>query len=261
MSLVTLEIHTSGAGILTLADPNNLNAMGDQMARDFAHAVAEVLKNPERFSSIILTGAGRAFSAGGDLQMLESKTRLEKHDNERLMLEFYSSFLQMRDLPLPIIAAINGAAVGAGLCVASACDIRIASDNAKLGFTFVKLGLHPGMGATYFLPKLLGAGTATELLLTGRMIDAHEALRIGLVSRVSAPDQLLTDALAIAQEMSVCGPLAIKQLLATLRSDPSTLRGALEREALCQSENYASADFAEGIKAIREKRPPRFARP
>jgi enoyl-CoA hydratase len=176
------------------------------------------------------------------------------------MLAFYNSFLCILDLKVPLIAAINGAAVGAGLCVACACDFRVASDTTKLGFTFVKLGLHPGMGATYFVPRIVGASVATELLLTGRVIDAQEALRLGVVSRVCGADKVMEEARAIATEILSCGPEATGQLLQTMRGDPTYLTQTLDREASCQSVNYASAEFAEGVAAIKEKRSARFSK-
>jgi enoyl-CoA hydratase len=162
------------------------------------------------------------------------------------------------DLEIPVIAAINGAAIGAGLCVASACDIRIAAQEAKLGFTFTRIGLHPGMGATYFLPRVVGAAVARELLLTGRVVEAGEALRIGLVSKVVPANDVLSAAVTIAKEILECGPLCTRQLLQSLRTPLHTPSEALQREALCQAVNYAGSEFAEGINAIREKRRAKF---
>ena len=155
---------------------------------------------------------------------------------------------------------LTGAAVGAGLCVACACDFRVAADTTKLGFTFLKLGLHPGMGATYFVPRIVGRSMATELLVTGRVIAADEALRIGIVSRVVPAADVIKTARAIADEILTCGPEATKQLLQTMRGDSSELTAALEREAVCQSVNYSGAEFAEGVAAVKEKRSPRFAK-
>jgi enoyl-CoA hydratase len=192
--------------------------------------------------------------------MLEAKRTKTSEQNRVGMLAFYNSFLCMRDLKVPLIAAINGAAVGAGLCVACACDFRVASDTTKLGFTFLKLGLHPGMGATYFVPQIVGPSVAAELLLTGRVIDAHEALRIGIVSRVCGVAEVMNEAHAITAEILGCGPEATSQLLETLRGEPALLTRALEREASCQSVNYASAEFAEGVAAVREKRSASFTK-
>lgn len=259
MTTVLFEELPGDIGRLYFNDPDSLNAMSERMAEDFRSQVEALSKRATPLRAIILSGKGKAFSAGGDLQMLEAKTRLSAEENHRRMIQFYNSFLGLRDLKVPLIAAINGAAIGAGLCVASACDIRICAENAKLGFTFVKLGLHPGMGGTYFLPQVVGEPFARELLLTGRVIDATEALRVGLVSRVVALDQLEDQALSIAREICANGPLSVSQLVETLRGDSGALKRALEREAACQAINYASPEFKEGISAIREKRAPRFS--
>jgi enoyl-CoA hydratase len=250
---------SEGIATLTLNDEENLNAMSDEMALEFAAAV-QSLKNQAEIRAVILTGAGKAFSAGGHLSMLEAKRSKSVEENRVGMLAFYNSFLCMRDLRVPLIAAMSGAAVGAGLCVACACDFRVASDTTKLGFTFLKLGLHPGMGATYFVPRIVGPSMATELLVTGRIISAQEALRIGVVSRVSEAGDVMEHARSIATEVLACGPEATAQLLETMRGDPALLEKALEREALCQSVNYASNEFAEGITALKEKRLARFTK-
>ena len=122
-------------------------------------------KQDARLRVVVVRGAGKAFSAGGDLEMLEKKTELSKEENHRRMLTFYNQFLSIRELNVPVIAALNGHAVGAGLCFSLACDVRIAKDGAKLGLNFVRLALHPGMGVTYYLPRILGIDLASELLL------------------------------------------------------------------------------------------------
>jgi enoyl-CoA hydratase/carnithine racemase len=259
VALVLHSVDAQGIATLTLHDEANLNAMSDEMAAEFAAAIA-TLKTIPALRAVILTGAGKAFSAGGHLGMLEAKQTKSAEENRKGMLAFYDSFLRMRELKVPLIAAINGAAVGAGLCVACACDIRIAATSAKLGFTFLKLGLHPGMGATYFVPHIVGESIATELLLTGRIISAEEGFRIGMLSKICAPESLMSEAKAIIQEMLSCGPEASQQLLKTMRGDGAQLKKALEREAECQSVNYASAEFAEGIAAMKERRSAHFSK-
>ena len=256
--LVLREQTTPTLLTITLNDPDRLNAMGEEMARQFAEVVQSISRERIQPRAIILTGAGKAFSAGGDLAMLERKTTLSGEENRLLMLEFYTSFLSIVDLGIPVIAAINGAAIGAGLCLASACDIRIASNDAKLGFTFAKIGLHPGMGATYFLPRVVGESAATELLLTGRVIDASRAKEIGLVSTLVEREGVLDLARTIAGEIGECGPEAVKQLRASLRTGAFSRAAALEREAACQAINYASAEFKEGVRATIEKRRPNY---
>ncbi len=259
MALVLFDEISPRIGKITFNDPDSLNAMGEKMAIEFASVVQSIRPRADQYRALILTGAGRAFSAGGDLEMLEAKTKLSGEENRIRMHAFYDSFLQILDLQIPLIAAINGHAVGAGLCLACACDIRLASEKAKLGFTFTKLGLHPGMGATYFLPRILGSAMASELLLTGRMIDAHEAHRLGLVSRVVGEDKALDEAVSIAHEIGETGKECVRQLVMSLRADPKSLKDVLSREALCQGINYASAEFKEGVRAIQEKRKPVFS--
>jgi enoyl-CoA hydratase/carnithine racemase len=257
MGLVTSSVDQNGVAKLTLNDETNLNAMSEEMAAEFSAAVAGI-KAKRAARVLIITGAGKAFSAGGHLEMLEKKRLLSGEENRAEMLKFYDSFLSILDLRIPLIAALNGAAVGAGLCLACACDIRIASTDAKLGFTFLKLGLHPGMGGTYFLPRIIGPSAAAELLMTGRIISAEEAFRIGLVSKVCQRAALLSEVDTIANEILACGPQATAQLVETMRGDGAHLDSALAREAVCQSVNYGSAEFAEGITAIKERRSPIF---
>jgi len=258
MATVLFEQLTPHIGKITLNDPDSLNAMSEGMAEEFRAVLAALETAAVKPRAIIVTGSGRAFSAGGDLAMLKKKTTLTKDENRERMLWFYDSFLGILDLEIPLIAAINGHAIGAGLCVASACDIRIVSKGAKLGFTFVKLGLHPGMGATFVLPQVLGNAAARELLLTGRVIEADEALRVGLVSKLVAPDALLAEAQKIAEEIAANGPLCVKQLLRSVRAPALTLQEALQREASAQADNYAGAEFLEGVQATMEKRKPNF---
>jgi enoyl-CoA hydratase/carnithine racemase len=259
MNLLSYTQDACGVGVITLNDPSSRNAMTEEMAEEFSALVSTCRSASRSLRAIILTGAGASFSAGGSLQMLAEKQRFSGEENRLRMVGFYNAFLGIRDLHVPLIAAINGHAIGAGLCLACACDIRIASPNAKLGVTFAKLGLHPGMGATYFLPSIVGISIATDLLITGRTLSADEAFRVGLLSRVTGESDLLTTAHSIAQDICRCGPEAIRQVLSGLRQGPRSLSESLEREALCQSISYAGSEFNEGLSAIREKREPRFS--
>lgn len=260
MALIHSEELSPAITRIVLSDPENLNAMSEEMAHEFRLLVDLIRSKTDRLRAVILTGAGRAFSSGGAFSMLDQKVTLSGEKNRTQMHLFYDSFLSIRTLPVPIIAAINGAAVGAGLCLACACDIRLVSENAKLSLAFTRLGLHPGMGATYLVPRLIGYAAASDLLLSARVFDAQEALRVGLVSRVVPQARLEEEARALAEEICMCGPEATRQLLETLRADPPpSLRSALEREALCQSVNYASAEFKEGLRAVRDKRATKFS--
>lgn len=259
MDLVLISEPEPGIVILTLNDPDNLNAMSLNMASVFKSRCHELEKRCESLRAIILTGAGRAFSSGGHLEMLNAKRSLSPDENRRAMIDFYGSFLNIRSLNIPIIAAVHGATIGAALCLACGCDIRVASQNTKLGFTFTKIGLHPGMGATFLVADVVGASKAKELLVTGRIIDSKEAERIGLVTKVVDDGGSLEESISIAREIKSCGPLATRQLVESLRNAPQNLKQALEREATCQSINYAGAEFAEGLAALREKRKAAFS--
>lgn len=233
--------------------------MGEEMAKEFMATVQSLQQRIRELRVVILTGSGRAFSAGGNLEMLKAKTKLSPEENRLRMLEFYNSFLTIRDLKVPLIAALNGHAIGAGLCVACACDIRVVSEKAKLGFTFTRLGLHPGMGATYFLPQVIGNSRALELMITGRVIAGEEVLRFGLGSQLVKEEDVLKRAHEIASEILECGPEATRQLLESMRLAPVSLEQALAREAACQSLNYKSGEFLEGVQATMEKRKPAFS--
>jgi enoyl-CoA hydratase len=256
--LVQFEELSGGIGVITLSSPTSLNAMDETMATAFRAKFLELKAAERSYRAIILTGAGKAFSAGGNLGMLKAKTQISYEENRRRMLWFYDSFLCMLQLDVPLIAAVNGHAIGAGLCLASACDIRVISSEAKLGMTFARLGLHPGMGATYFLPRVLGQAKAAEYMLTGRLLSGVELATSGFASKLVAPEQVLAAALEVAGEIVACGPQSVRALLKTLRGSQEELRIALEREAACQSLDYLGAEFYEGITAAIEKRAPQF---
>jgi enoyl-CoA hydratase/carnithine racemase len=178
-------------GIVTLAfnRPETRNSMTPAMGDEVVRAVEEIRAEPAA-RVFVLTGTGKAFSSGGDLGMIARDTGAQREGTAPSMAgsprDFYARYLAIRSLPIPTIAAINGHAIGAGLCIALACDLRVAVADAKMGMTFTRLGIHPGMGATYFLPRLIGMARASELFFTGRVIDAAEAERLGIVNRVAA---------------------------------------------------------------------------
>ena len=251
---------------LTFNDPERRNAMSQAMGEAFAREVAGLVR-AEGLRVVVLTGAGRAFSAGGDLDMIQARADegaaepgIARRAIRDTMRSFYKLFLSVRELPCPTIAAINGHAVGAGLCVALACDLRLVSREARLGLNFTRLGLQPGMGATWTLPRLVGAARAAELLYTSRLIGGEEAAEIGLAGRALDPERVLPEALALAEEIAACAPLAVagvKQSLA--RSAQASLEDQLSFEAEVQAACFESADVHEGLTAARERRDPRFA--
>ena len=250
-----------GVAVITLSDPAKLNALNGSMAIDFSKVIDDLCDNCADIGAVVLTGAGRAFSAGGDLAFLEHRAADTPSRNSQLMRRFYASFLQVRRLPIPVIAAINGPAIGAGLCLALACDVRVAAKSAKMGITFVNLGLHPGMGATHFLPQIVGPQIASRMMLTGEVVDGVEAARVGLVAQVSEDgDAALEDACELAQRMAQAAPLAVRGCVRSLRmKQDEGLDRALWREADAQAQVWNSRDMREGLDALVERRTPAFS--
>jgi len=243
--------------VITLNNPAKLNALTEPMGDELTSQIQE-LKSNQSIRAAVLTGAGKAFSAGGDLDWLLQRHRDTPDNNIDVMVQFYKRFLVMRDLPVPVIGAINGAAIGAGFCLAlGGTDIRVADTKAKMGLTFAKLGLHPGMAATHFLPQIAGPQVAADLMLTGRLVDAQEALRLGLVAQVS--DNSLETGLKIARDICLSAPTAVSTLLQTLRDKQNiNLEESMRREAEAQAVCYPTQDLKEGVTALQDKRKPIF---
>ena len=241
---------------LTVNRPDKLNALNATVIGELGAAIDEMQARND-VAGIILTGAGRAFVAGADIGELAGISALE---GKRLARRGQVIFRRFEISPKPTVAAVNGFALGGGCELAMACQIRIASDAAKFGQPEVKLGLIPGYGGTQRLPRLVGRGRALQLLLTGEMIDAQEAFRIGLVNRVVAPDQLIPAATAMIQQMLMNAPLGVAACIDVLdRGLEMPLDDALALEATQFGVLIATSDTAEGTKAFLEKRPPRFS--
>jgi enoyl-CoA hydratase/carnithine racemase len=242
---------------LVLDDEKRKNAMSPELGDALARAVREVAGD-RSVRAVVLTGAGDAFSAGGDLAMLE-RLRRAGHDEARaFMLGFYGRYLSILDLEVPVIAAVRGAAIGAGLAVAMACDLVVVDEDAKLALNFAALGLHPGMGATYFAPRRVGAERARELLFTGRRFDGREAVRMGMALEAVPAAEVVPRAQRLASAIADSAPLAVRALKRELGVDRDALAAALAREATEQAVSYASRDLGEGLAAASEKRKPRF---
>ncbi len=203
--------HSDGIGTITMNRPDKLNAYTSSMGDEITSAMRS-LHRDETVRAIILTGAGRAFCAGVDLEHLEAHRRGEKpSEGPRLGEEDFLRKLplEMRDHPKPILAAINGHAIGVGMTMTMPCDIRIAAEDAKLGFVFTRLGILPGLGSTHLLPNLVGLARAQELVLTGKKIVGREAAEIGLVNKAVPRDEVLSEARAMAQEMAEVDPVVL----------------------------------------------------
>lgn len=261
MGLVDVEEHGGGVVVVTLNDPDRRNAMTYDMG-EALHATFTSLAARDDLRCAVLTGAGTAFSAGGDLAMLEEharRAREEGSDASGPMRSFYGLFLSVRELPVPVVAAVNGHAVGAGACVALACDLVVVAEDAKFGLNFVRVGIHPGMGGSWLLPHLTDPQRAAELLYTGRLASGAEAASYGLALESLPAARVLPRALELAGEVATSAPQAVRQLkrsLLTVRG--RTLEEQLTVEAANQAENYRTDDVVEGLAAARERRGPRF---
>jgi 2-(1,2-epoxy-1,2-dihydrophenyl)acetyl-CoA isomerase len=251
-----VEVSRDGAvQTITLNRPDVLNAFNGEMHKALASALKEA-RSPE-VRAVVLTGAGRGFCVGQDLtEFREAPSDI----GERLRGNYHPNILAIRALEKPVLAAVNGAAAGAGLSLACACDLRIAADSATFVPAFINIGLVPDSGGTFFVRRLLGYARAFEWLASGRRLSAAEAHAWGLVSEVVQGDALAARAAELAADMAAMPTRGIgmtKRLLD--HAETATLEQQLEREAQLQSSATQSEDFREGVAAFLEKRPPRFA--
>lgn len=257
-------LMTQNEGIvrLTFNRPESRNAMSPAMGEEVVRAVEEIRADATA-RVMILSGSGKSFSSGGDLAMLARDTGARTDGDAPSMAgsprDFYARYLSIRSLPIPTIAAINGHAIGAGLCIALACDMRIAVADAKMGMTFSRLAIHPGMGGTYFLPRLVGTSRACELFFTGRVFDATEAERLGVVNRTVPGDEFEAAVNELAEAIAASGPIAVRMTKrAIYRGTEHSLEDMLEYEGLNQGMTFRTDDAREGVTAIMEKREPKF---
>ncbi len=252
-----LDRPSDGVAVLTLDNPDMRNAMSDEMTSSWVAAMADLAAD-RSLRAVVVTGEGSAFCSGGNTSWIASEPDATVEELRARMLPFYRAWLSVRSLEVPTIAAVNGAAIGAGLCLALACDLRYAASGARLGVPFVKLGMHAGMGGTYLLPDVVGEAAARDLLLTGRVVDAHEALRLGLVSRVIEPAAFDATVLEAATGIAGNAPIATRYTKVALATGFSDLDSCLQWEALAQPATLTTADLQEGIRASRERRTPEF---
>ena len=240
---------------LTVNRPDKLNALNATVIRELGEAIDEVRERDD-VAGIILTGAGRAFIAGADISEL---TGLSARVGQSLARRGQEVFRRFETCPKPVIAAVNGFALGGGCELAMACHLRIAAEGAKFGQPEVKLGVIPGYGGTQRLARLVGKGRALQLVLTGEMIDAAEAYRIGLVNRVVPADQLMPTSRSVMQQMLANAPLALAACIDVVdRGLEIPLEEAMLLEATQFGVLISTEDTTEGTRAFLEKRPPRF---
>jgi len=251
-----LVIVKDGVATLSVNRVDKLNALNDSVVSQLYQA-ATLLKDDDLVRGVIVTGSGtKAFIAGADISDLARQGVLEGRQRARSGQAMLRAFEMMGK---PVVAAVNGYALGGGCELAMACHIRIASENAKFGQPEVKLGITPGYGGTQRLPRIVGKGNALHLLLTGETIDAREALRIGLVSKVVPQDQLLREAEQLLRTILANGPIAVRLVIeAVHRGLEMTLEEGLELEADAFGLVAATEDMKEGLNAFLQKRPPKF---
>lgn len=239
--------------------PEKRNAIGTQARGELAAALKQVEKDAA-VRCVVLTGEGTAFSSGADLRDFPADVgNAVEHVGHILRDDYMPMILRMRQMPKPIIAAVNGVAAGIGMSFAMAADIRIAAEEASFVELFVSRGLVPDGGASWLLPRLVGTGKALEMCMTGLPVSARDAERLGLVNQVVPADQLEATVRRLAEHLAAGAPLAIAAVKRAInRALDSTLEDAMEFESYLQESMAASSDFAEGVAAFIEKRPPQF---
>lgn len=261
MNLETIICERRGdTTIITLNRPDALNALSLQLTKDLSAALHETVQNGTR--AVVLTGSGRGFCAGGDLR--EMRQIADQTGNPAAFFEeplehLHACIELIRRAPIPFIAAVNGICAGAGTNFALACDIVFAAENAAFNEGFVKIGLSPDCGGTYFLPRVVGEKRAAEMFFTGESISAADALAFGMINRVTTAETLLPSAVEFAEKLAKMPTASIaksKQLLA--QSSQNTLAEQLAAEHKAQIESGQTADFKEGVMSFFEKRPPNF---
>ncbi len=241
---------------ITVNRPDKLNALNAATIGELGDAIDEIRARDD-IGGAVLTGAGRAFVAGADISELAAQTPMQA---KQRALRGQQIFRRFETSTKPVIAAVNGFALGGGCELAMSCHLRVASDAAKFGQPEVKLGICPGYGGTQRLPRLVGMGRALQLLMTGEMIDAAEAYRIGLVNRVVPGAELLTTADAMLRQMLANGPLALSSCIeAVIRGTEAPLEDGLNLEANHFALLAGTQDMVEGTRAFLEKRAPSFA--
>jgi len=256
--LVDVRLASAGVALVTLNLPKLRNAMTTELTSAWTVAMDKIAGD-RSLRAVVVTGEGSAFCSGADLSWLD-QGNLNDNTPDRLrdkMLPFYRAWLAPQQIPVPVVAAVNGPAVGAGLCLALACDLRYASPSATFSAPFTQLGTHGGMAASWLLPEAVGMPRAREMLYTGRVVGAEEALAWGLISEIA--DDVVDCAVEAAASVARAAPIATRLTKAGLsQGSRGGFELALQWEALAQPVTMATADIHQGIKARREHRTPRF---
>lgn len=256
---VKYELQESAA-IITFNRPDALNALSLQLTKDLRSAIEKAVGDKTR--AVVLTGEGRAFCSGGDLremrQMWEKEGKIEAFMEEPLKA-LHDCILLIRETPIPFLAAVQGVCAGAGTNFALACDIVFAAENASFNEAFVRIGLSPDCGGTFFLPRAIGEKLAAEIFMTGETISAERAAQFGMINRVVPADNLMTETLLMAQRLALAPTASIGRIKKMLNASFSNnLAEQLDLEHKLQIESGKANDFKEGVQAFFEKRQPNF---
>lgn len=249
----------NGVGTLTLNRPDRLNAVDAEMARELVEATRELLADTA-VRALVITGAGRAFSAGGDVKFLGEALREAKYNDAMSLVRAGGQLVrQLRDSSKPVLASLNGVAAGGGANLALACDLRIAADTAGMGQVFHRIGLHPDWGGTSFLPQLVGPARALELIWSAEVVPAHRCLELGLVNLVVPASGLAATTAEWAERLAALPPLAAGPAKKAVYLSPQQdLAAMLAMEEEHQEKCFKSTDALEGFAAFAAKRPPHF---
>jgi enoyl-CoA hydratase/carnithine racemase len=251
---VRYSVHGQ-VGVITLDRPDNRNSMTGELLDAFATTSAAA-RADSAIRCVVITGTGTCFSAGADFKSIVQRAGGAPHERSYAM---YAPFLSLLDLEVPIVGALNGHAIGGGFGLALQCDVRVGAREAKYGANFVRLGLGPGMAISYMLPRIAGVARASELLLTGRLVDGAEAERIGILNYALEAADVLARAMEIANEIASAAPLAVRATKAAIRRGLELhVREAAAAESYAQAETLATDDAREGIAALLAKRAPHF---
>ncbi|HEX8286958.1 MAG TPA: enoyl-CoA hydratase-related protein [Pyrinomonadaceae bacterium] len=259
LETVNYELNETVA-IITLNRPEALNALSLQLTKDLRSAIENAIRDKAR--AVVLTGAGRAFCSGGDLRemqmMWQKEGRIEAFLEEPLKA-LHDVITLIRETPIPFVAAVQGVCAGAGTNFALACDIVFAADTASFNEAFVRIGLSPDCGGSFFLPRVIGEKLAAELFMTGETVSAERAAQFGMINRVTTADNLMSESLLMAKKLALAPTGSIGRIKRMLNASFSNdLQQQLDLEHECQIESGKSNDFKEGVTAFFEKRQPNF---
>jgi enoyl-CoA hydratase/carnithine racemase len=255
---VRFEIVDDTIGLITLDRPDNRNSMTPELLDAFGAAVARV-RTTDALRCVIITGTGSCFSAGADFKSVLQRDEGPWRAPHEKSFAMYQPFLSVLDIAVPVIGALNGHTVGGGFGLSLCCDLRIGARAAKYGANFTRLGLSPGMAISYLMPRIVGLSRASELLFTGRLVDGEEAERIGLLSYAVSAEEVLPRAMDLATAIAASAPIAVRETKRLMQRGLGwDARAAAYNESFAQAESIVTADAAEGIAALLEKREPRF---